>query len=98
MQHPKIIVLGSVNADLVVSSAQLPTAGETVIGDSFTRRMAAKERTRPSPLLEHPGQPVGFIAAVGNDDFGKGAIRQLRSENISTQHIRMVDDSRRVLH
>ena len=92
MPHPKIIVLGSINADLVVSSAQLPTAGETVIGGSFYKANGGKGANQAVAAARTSGQPVGFIAAVGNDDFGKGAIRQLRSENIATQHIRMVDD------
>ena len=92
MPHPKIIVLGSVNADLVVSSAQLPTAGETVIGGSFYKANGGKGANQAVAAARTSGQPVGFIAAVGNDDFGKGAIRQLRSENIATQHIRMVDE------
>ena len=32
---PRIIVLGSVNADLVVQSPKLPSAGETVLAHVF---------------------------------------------------------------
>ena len=32
-----------------------------------------------------------MIAAVGADDFGRTAIKQLRAENLATQHIRMLD-------
>ena len=91
VSHPKIIVLGSVNTDLVVNSAQLPAAGETVIGGSFYKASGGKGANQAVAAARTSGQPVGFIAAVGNDDFGKGAIRQLRSENIATRHIRMVD-------
>jgi ribokinase len=90
--NPKIIVLGSVNADLVVSSAQLPAAGETVIGGSFYKASGGKGANQAVAAARTSGLSVGFIAAVGNDDFGKGAIRQLRGENIFTQHIRMIDD------
>jgi ribokinase len=90
--HPKIIVLGSVNTDLVVGSAQLPGAGETVIGGSFYMASGGKGANQAVAAARTSGLPVGFIAAVGNDDFGKAAIRQLRGENIFTQHIRMVDD------
>ncbi len=91
MPNPKIIVLGSVNTDLVVSSDRLPGAGETIIGGSFYKASGGKGANQAVAAARTSGLPVGFIAAVGNDDFGKGAIRQLRSENISTQHIRMVD-------
>ena len=92
MPHPKIIVLGSVNTDLVVNSPQLPTAGETVIGGSFYKASGGKGANQAVAAARTSGLPIGFIAAVGNDDFGKGAIRQLRGENIFTQHIRMIDD------
>lgn len=92
MSHPKIIVLGSVNTDLVISSPQLPAAGETVIGGNFYKASGGKGANQAVAAARTSGLPVGFIAAVGNDDFGKGAIRELRKEKIATQHIRMVDD------
>jgi len=89
---PKIIVLGSVNTDLVMTSARLPAAGETVIGGSFYKAGGGKGANQAVAAARTSGLPVGFIAAVGNDDFGRSAIRQFRSENMLTQHIRMVDD------
>ena len=91
MSHPRIIVLGSVNTDLVVRSPRLPAAGETVIGGSFYKAGGGKGANQAVAAARTSDLPVGFIAAVGNDDFGRNAIRQLRSENIATQHIRMVD-------
>lgn len=92
MPLPKIIVLGSVNTDLVVSSSRLPIAGETVMGGSFYKAGGGKGANQAIAAARTSGLPVGFIAAVGNDDFGRQAIRQFRSENMLTQHIRMVDD------
>lgn len=92
MPHPRIIVLGSVNADLVVSSPRLPSAGETVIGGRFYQSGGGKGANQAVAAARTSGLPVGFIAAVGNDGFGKEAIRQLRRENVLTQHIRMIDD------
>ncbi|MDA0282046.1 MAG: ribokinase [Planctomycetota bacterium] len=90
--NPKIIVLGSVNTDLVVSSPRLPAAGETVMGGNFYKSGGGKGANQAVAAARTSGLPVGFIAAVGNDDFGRHAIRQFRSENMLTQHIRMVDD------
>lgn len=89
--HPRIIVLGSVNADLVVSSPRLPSAGETVIGGSFYHSGGGKGANQAVAAARTSELPVGFIAAVGNDGFGRESIRQLRRENIQTQHVRMVD-------
>lgn len=92
MSSPKIIVLGSVNTDLVISSARLPTAGETVIGGEFYKAGGGKGANQAVAAARTSGLPVGFIAAVGNDDFGRAAIKELRREGILTQHIRMLDD------
>lgn len=92
MSNPKIIVLGSVNTDLVVNSPRLPTAGETVMGGSFYKAGGGKGANQAVAAARTSGLPVGFIAAVGNDDFGRNVIRQLRSENMITRHVRMVDD------
>ena len=42
-----VVVVGSVNADLVVSVRELPQAGETVTGGTFAATVAARARTRP---------------------------------------------------
>lgn len=106
MASPQIIVLGSVNADLVLRSSKLPAPGETVVGGEFyqagggkgANQAVAAARTsgatvgdEPSVASRRQANPVGFIAAVGNDEFGKTAIRQFRKEGISTQHVRMID-------
>lgn len=92
MLHPRIIVLGSVNADLVVRSPRLPSSGETVIGGQFYQSGGGKGANQAVAAARTSGLSVGFIAAVGNDSFGKEAIRQLRRENVLTQHIRMLED------
>ncbi len=33
MKTPRIVVVGSVNADMVVKSTRIPTPGETLLGD-----------------------------------------------------------------
>jgi ribokinase len=92
MPSPEIIVLGSINTDLVLRSACLPTAGQTVVGGEFYQAGGGKGANQAVAAARTSNSPVGFIAAVGNDEFGKTSIRQLRKEGILTQHIRMLDD------
>ena len=91
MTGPKIIVLGSVNADLVVRSSKLPAAGETVTGGDFYQAGGGKGANQAVAAARTSGDRVGFIAAVGNDPFGREALKQFRSENIDTSQIRMRD-------
>ena len=49
-QLNKIIVIGSMATDFVVTTKVKPNQGETVLGKNLTRILAAKEQTKPSPL------------------------------------------------
>lgn len=49
MKVPRIVVVGSVNADMVVKSQRLPAPGETVIGGQFVMRRGVKEPIKRSP-------------------------------------------------
>ena len=89
---PRIIVLGSVNADLVVQSPNLPSAGETVLGGEFYQAGGGKGANQAVAAARLSSEPVGFIAAVGNDAFGREAIKSFRRENLITSQVRMIDD------
>jgi len=88
---PRIIVLGSVNADLVVQSPKLPSAGETVLGGEFYQAGGGKGANQAVAAVRLAGEPVGFIAAVGNDGFGREAIKSFKKENLITSQVRMLD-------
>ena len=45
----RVLVVGSVNVDLVVPTERLPPPGETVLGGTFERFHGARAATRPSP-------------------------------------------------
>ena len=88
---PRIIVLGSVNADLVVQSPKLPSAGETVLGGEFYQTGGGKGANQAVAAARLSSEPVGFIAAAGNDAFGREAIKSFKKENLITSQVRMLD-------
>ena len=86
-----VVVLGSVNIDLVVAGARLPSAGETVIGGRFERHHGGKggnqavaaaralrdvRQTAADPLR------VAIVGAVGDDDLGREAVAALEAEGV----------------
>jgi ribokinase len=91
MSPPKIIVLGSVNTDLVIRSPKLPLAGETVTGGEFYQAGGGKGANQAVAAARTSDAPVAFIAAMGNDPFGRDAVKSFRKENIATQHVQMID-------
>jgi ribokinase len=68
----RVIVVGSVNVDLVVTAEHLPAPGETVIGGRFARHHGGKGGNQ-AVAAARLGAPTSFIGAVGGDTFGTDA-------------------------
>jgi ribokinase len=69
---PRVIVVGSVNVDLVVTVDRLPAAGETVTGGTFARHHGGKGGNQ-AVAAARLGARVSFVGAVGDDAFGAEA-------------------------
>ena len=78
---PKIVVLGSINMDLVATMPRMPEAGETVQGDSFFTAGGGKGANQ-AVAAARLGSDVRMVGRVGNDDFGRTLLNGLRSEGI----------------
>jgi ribokinase len=91
MKRPRITVVGSVNADMVVTAARLPAAGETVVGDRFLMAAGGKGANQ-AVAAARLGTEVTLVAKVGRDAFGETAIANLRREGIDTDFI-VIDDA-----
>jgi ribokinase len=65
----RVTVVGSVNLDLVATTAELPKPGETVLGRDFTTVPGGKGANQ-AIAAAYAGAEVTFVAAVGDDGFG----------------------------
>ena len=81
MASGRVVVVGSVNADLVVSVARLPAPGETVAGGSFARHGGGKSANQ-AVAAARLGAAVELVAAVGDDDLGADALAELEREGV----------------
>ncbi len=88
----KIVVIGSSNTDMVVTSAKMPLPGETVMGKEFDI-IAGGKGANQAVAAARAGGDVSFIAKVGNDDFGKQAIEGYKKDNIDTKNI-LIDENK----
>lgn len=79
----RVIVVGSVNVDLVVQGDRLPSPGETVLGGTFTRFHGGKGGNQ-AVAAARLGVPVMIVAALGDDAFGDEARAALAREGIGT--------------
>jgi ribokinase len=80
-QTGRVIVVGSVNVDLVVLVARLPGPGETVIGGRFERHHGGKGGNQ-AVAAARLGATTAFVGAVGEDGFGAEARDALAAEGI----------------
>jgi len=81
-----IVVVGSMNMDLVSRSPRIPKPGETVIGRDFHTYSGGKGANQAVAVsrLDHP---VVMLGAVGQDEFGKELKGSLQSFGVNTDHI-----------
>jgi ribokinase len=85
-----VVVVGSVNADLVVTVERLPRAGETVTGGTFARHGGGKGANQ-AVAAARAGASVALVGAVGADDLGDEALRELAAEGIDVSAIARLD-------
>ena len=85
----RVIVVGSVNVDLVVVAPRLPGPGETVTGGDVARHHGGKGGNQ-AVAAARLGAPVAFVGAVGQDDFGAAARAALVAEGIDVTHLAAV--------
>ncbi|MBS2211416.1 ribokinase [Carboxylicivirga mesophila] len=86
----KVVVIGSSNTDMVVTTATMPKPGETVFGTVFNVHQGGKGANQ-AVAAARAGAQVTFIAKVGNDEFGQNAISAYQQDGIDTSHV-LVDD------
>ena len=96
---PQILVLGSINVDLVIRAPRLPRPGETVGSGQFfqslggkgaNQAVAAARASRPHDCGWGYPPDVALLAAVGDDDFGSLARETLGREALLLDNLRTI--------
>jgi ribokinase len=87
----RVIVVGSVNVDLVVTTERLPLPGETVIGGHYERHHGGKGGNQ-AVAAARLGAATWFVGAVGDDAFGAEARAALAAEGIDVSALLTLPD------
>lgn len=82
----KILVVGSINMDLVVRVPHAPSPGETVLGGDFETFPGGKGANQ-AVASSRMGGDVTMVGRVGKDDFGDTLIQQLVENRIKTTYV-----------
>ncbi|MGF6399629.1 ribokinase [Pseudomonas frederiksbergensis] len=88
----KVVVIGSLNMDLVTRAPRLPRGGETLIGESFATVSGGKGANQ-AVAAARLGAQVSMVGCVGNDAYGEALRGALLAEQIDCQAVSTVEDS-----
>jgi ribokinase len=87
-----IVVVGSINMDLVATAAHIPAGGETILGSDFQTHPGGKGANQ-AVAAARLGVPVQMIGQLGSDDLGKQLRAGLESAGVDTSAVGTVPGS-----
>lgn len=85
----RVVVVGSLNMDLMVRAGRLPRAGETLAGGSFATVPGGKGANQ-AVAAARLGARVAMVGCVGDDDYGRQLLDGLHAEGIDCQAVEVV--------
>ncbi|MFO0973910.1 MAG: ribokinase [Phycisphaerae bacterium] len=85
-----VVVIGSVNIDLVVRAARIPAAGETILGRdlmTFPGGKGANQAVAAARL----GARTALVGRVGDDPYGGRLLASLQAAGVNTRHVTVTE-------
>jgi ribokinase len=82
----QIVVVGSINMDLVVRSPHLPSPGETILGSGFATFPGGKGANQ-AVAAARLGASVIMVGRVGSDAFGDQMLQTLVSDGVDVSQV-----------
>ena len=87
----RVVVVGSINMDLVTLAARFAGPGETVLGERFLTVPGGKGANQ-AVAAARLGAEVTLVGALGDDAFGQQLHDGLAREGIALDHVRRIAD------
>ena len=81
-----VVVVGSINTDLVAHADRLPLKGETITGNSFHTFQGGKGANQAVAAAKLGANAI-MVGKIGSDSFGAESIRQLTASGVDCTHI-----------
>src|SRR5882757_3885847 len=85
----KLLVVGSINIDLVACANRIPAPGETILGSTFDVFNGGKGANQAVAVAKL-GAPVDMIASLGTDLFTERLLSGLKTAGVDTHAVQMV--------
>jgi len=87
----RVVVVGSINMDLVTLAERFAGPGETVLGERFLTIPGGKGANQ-AVAAARLGAEVALVGALGDDAFGQQLYDGLAREGIALDHVRRIAD------
>lgn len=88
----RIVVVGSINMDLVTQALRFVGPGETILGDRFLTVPGGKGANQ-AVAAARLGAEVALVGALGDDGFGQQLRAGLAAEGVNLDHVAQLADS-----
>ncbi len=86
-----ILVIGSLNMDIVIKVDKQPEIGETVLGDELSYIPGGKGANQ-AYAVGSLGGCITMLGCVGNDNFGEQQKKQLASRKVNVSHLKVCNN------
>jgi ribokinase len=83
---PQVVVVGSINMDMISHSLRLPAPGETLMGEAFVMAPGGKGANQ-AVAAARLGAAVAFVSRVGTRQHGHDLLAALAAEDIDTSGV-----------
>ena len=87
----QVIVIGSINYDILSTMQRAPRAGETVNGETVQLMPGGKGLNQAVAAVQQ-GMPVRFVGKVGRDMFGDRILSFFAEKGIEASHVGRSED------
>ena len=88
----KVVVVGSMNMDLVIKTDEIPKIGETVLGNELLQIPGGKGANQGVSIAKLEKE-ITFLGKVGNDKFGEQLLTSMSNAGVKIDHIEKEDIS-----
>jgi ribokinase len=88
MRKP-VVVVGSINLDLVATADHVPLPGETITGRDFSAFNGGKGANQ-AVSVARLGYPASMVGKVGDDSFGAALKNGLRKAGVNVKAVQIV--------
>ena len=86
----RVVVVGSLNIDLVTHTERIPAPGETVLGGDLATVPGGKGANQ-AVAAARLGAQTAMVGQLGDDGFAAQLRQSLAADNIDTRHVTTVD-------